>query len=411
MIKEVIECRICKQKSVNEFLPLGDIPLPNGFIKKEDLKLNEPRFPLRVGICVDCGLVQLMDVVNPEAMFRNYVYIPSTSKTRMSNFAEIASGAQKRFKVNQNSLVVDIGSNDGSLLSFFKGYGIRVLGIDPAINLAKVAELKGIETVNNYISASLARKIRKSKGPAKVITATNVVAHIDDLHDLLKSVELLLEDEGVFICEFPYLLDLIENNQFDTIYHEHLSYFSIKPLLHLLQQVGLEMTDVVRTPIDGGSLRVFIQKRQKKAKKNSKIEILLKNEMEKKLYDKKTLDSFAHRVKRLKTELRKTLTKLKNSNKKIVAYGAAAKGNILLNYCNIGNSLIDFAVDSTPYKQGLYTPGTHIRIFPEAEIIKRKPDYILILAWNFAKEIMEKEKKYKVNGGKFIIPVPAVTIV
>ena len=410
MVKKLTQCRICGNRKLTRFLPLGKIPLPNGFLKPVDLKKDEPKYPLNVGICASCGLVQLMQIVNPEVMFRNYVYIPSTSKTRMNNFAQIASSARERFTVDQNSLVIDIGSNDGSLLSYFKGYGIKVLGIDPATNLAKIAELKGIDTINDFVSVDLAKKIRRNQGPAKMITATNVVAHINDLHDLFRAVEVMLANDGVFICEFPYLRDLIENNQFDTIYHEHLSYFSIKPLQVLITQVGLEFLDIERTPIDGGSLRVYLRKKQKISPDIPKIKNLIKEEEEIGLYSPQTLHAFASRVRKLRTKLRAKLKSIKSRNKTIAAYGAAAKGNILLNYCKIGTSLIDFAVDSTPYKQGLYMPGSHIRIFPEAEIMKRMPDYTLVLAWNFAKEIIDKEKKYVVRGGKFIIPVPEVTI-
>jgi len=410
MVKKLRQCRICGNSKLTRFLPLGKIPLPNGFLKPADLKKEEPKYPLNVGICASCGLVQLMEIVSPEVMFRNYVYIPSTSKTRMNNFAQIAGTARDRFSVGQDELVIDIGSNDGSLLSYFKGYGIKTLGIDPATNLAKIAELKGIETINDFVSVNLAKKIRHSRGPAKIITATNVVAHINDLHDLFSAVEIMLAGDGVFICEFPYLRDLIENNQFDTIYHEHLSYFSIKPLQVLTTLVGLEFHDVERTPIDGGSLRVYLRKKQKTPHDIPKISNLITEEEEIGLYNPKTLHTFASRVRNLRTELRSRLKSLKSKNKTIAVYGAAAKGNILLNYCKIGTSLIDFAVDSTPYKQGLYMPGSHIRIYPEAEIIKRMPDYTLILAWNFAKEIIDKEKKYTALGGKFIIPVPAVTI-
>lgn len=410
MIKKVKYCRICNGIYFRTFLPLGDIPLPNAFLKSEDLEKKELRFPLNVCICNGCGLVQLREIVDSEIMFRNYVYIPSSSKTRMKNFSEITQQAIERLKLTEKSLVIDIGSNDGSLLSFFKGIGIRTLGIDPATNLAKVAELKGIKTINEYISTNLAKKIRKIKGPAKVITATNVVAHIDNLKDLFTAVEILLDNDGIFICEFPYFLDLIQNNQFDTIYHEHLSYFSIKPLLELLNRVKLQFVDIIRTPIDGGSLRVFLGKKGNPGL-IKKIRKLIAEEDNYGLYNINKLKSFAKHVREMKFDLKKTLSEIKMKKNTIAAYGAAAKGNILLNYCDISTSLITFAVDSTPYKQGLYTPGTHIPIFPESEIIKRMPDYTLILAWNFAAEIIEKEKKYQKAGGKFIIPVPKISIV
>lgn len=411
MLMRLFCCRICKNNTITKFLQLGKLPLPNGFLGEKDLKKRETYYPLNAGYCTNCGLVQLLEIVDPEEMFRNYVYIPSASKTRMNNFASIAQNAKEKVELNSGSLVIDIGSNDGSLLSFFKGYGIKTLGIDPATNLAKIAELKGIETINNYISSSLARKISKTIGKAEIITATNVIAHIDNLHELFMAAEILLRDNGLFICEFPYLLDLLQNNQFDTIYHEHLSYFSIRPLMQLMNHVKLQIVDVVRTPIDGGSLRVFFSKKNEYHKPSLKLTKMLSEENESGLDDPRTYIQFTKNVKKLKKELKETLIRLKKKGKTIAAYGAAAKGNILLNYCGITDKIIDFAVDSTPYKQGLYMPGSHIRIFPEIEILKRKPDYTLVLAWNFAKEIMDKEKKYANDGGKFIIPVPHVTIV
>ncbi|KKP59982.1 MAG: C-methyltransferase [Candidatus Gottesmanbacteria bacterium GW2011_GWA1_34_13] len=411
MIKKITKCRICNSRKITKFFAFGSIPLPNGFLTKEQLKKSEKFYPLTAGYCNICGLVQLTEIVNPEEMFKNYVYIPSSSKTRMNNFETIALQAQKKFKLKSNSLIIDIGSNDGSMLSYFKGLGYRTLGIDPAENLAKIAVLKGIETINDYISIKLSKKIKSKYGSADIITATNVVAHISDLPDLLLSVEQLLSDNGVFICEFPYLLDLIRKNQFDTIYHEHLSYFSIKPLIYLIKRSNLKLIDVQRTSIDGGSLRIFLAKKSSVYKINNQINKLFQQEIKVGLYDAKTYIKFAKNVKQLCKLLKKTLKKLKIQGKTIAGYGAAAKGNILLNYSKIDNKLIDFIVDSTSYKQGLYTPGTHIPIYPEIEIINRQPDYVLILAWNFVKEIINKQVKYSKNGGKFIIPVPKIKII
>ncbi len=411
MIKRIKQCRICKSLDIQRFLPLGNIPLPNGFLSKKDIVKPDPKYPLNAGLCNNCGLVQLMEVVSPEEMFKNYVYIPSSSKTRMNNFENIAREAIDMYHLKPPSLIIDIGSNDGSLLSYFKALSYNTLGIDPATNLAKIAELNGIRTINNYISVPLAKKIRKIHGPAKIVTATNVVAHINDLDDLLEAVALLLDQEGVFICEFPYLLDLIEKNQFDTIYHEHLSYFSIKPLLRLLNNSKLKLIQVKRTSIDGGSLRVYISKKTSTHPISKDIIKMLNNEIKNGLYNKNTYIDFSDRVRKLCQKLKKTIKIIKKKGKTIAGYGAAAKGNILLNYSGIDHTLIDFIVDSTPYKQGLYTPGTHIPIMPETEIVKQKPDYVLILAWNFVKEIMNKQTKYHKSGGKFIIPVPAVTIV
>lgn len=356
--------------------------------------------------------MQLIDVVDPKVMFKNYVYIPSASKTRITNFQGIVDELIKLYPPGPKSLAVDIGSNDGSLLVEFKKLGVTTLGIDPAENLSKIAVLKGIQTVNDYFSKALARKLIKSNGKAQFITATNVVAHIDNLHDFFAGIELLLQKEGVFLCEFPYVVDLLQKNLFDTIYQEHLSYFSVKPLVMVLQEHGLKICGIRRTAIDGGALRLLISKNSSSRQESTMaIADLLNLEKNLGLDQIKNYKKFGTKIKKLKKEISQTLSKLKKKGKTVVGYGASARGNILMNYCHIGRKELDFIVDSTPYKQGLYTPGTKIQILPEEEIIKRRPEYVLILAWNFAEEIMTKQKKYKNMGGKFIIPVPYVQII
>jgi len=411
-VKRLNHCRICGGTDLTEFLSLGSIPLPNGFLHKEDLGKDEPYFPLTVGFCSNCYLVQLLETVSPEMMFRNYVYIPSASQTRMDNFSQIAAQAKEMVALNEKSLVIDIGSNDGSLLSYFKGYGIRTLGIDPAVNLAKIAELKGIETINTYISPTVAKKIVKEFGHAQVITATNVVAHIDNLHELFSAVEIMISKTGVFISEFPYLGDLLEKKLFDTIYHEHLSYFSIHPLLKLIKQHGLKIVDLKRTPIDGGALRLSISPTASPYPEAiTSIESLLRLEKKWKLDQLKTYVIFSNEVLDLKQNIQQALSRLKKQKYSIAGYGASARGNILLSFCGLGKETLDFIVDSTPYKQGLVTPGHHIPIYPEDALITTQPDYTLILAWNFVNEITQKQSEYSRRGGKFIIPVPKVEIV
>ncbi len=411
MVRKLRKCRICQSSNIKEFLSFGLISLPNGFLKKEDLLHKEPVFPLTVGFCNDCYLVQLMEVVNPEAMFRNYVYIPSASQTRMNNFSNIASHAKEIVKLNSKTLVIDIGSNDGSLLSFFKGYGIRTLGIDPATNLAKIAELKGIETLNVFISKQVAHQVINRYGKAEVITATNVVAHVDNLHDLFSSISVLISASGIFICEFPYLVDLLDKKLFDTIYHEHLSYFSLSPLLSLIKQHGLKLINVMRTPNDGGALRLTITSQiNAYPEASTAINHLLLLEKKLKLDRFETYLQFSSQVSKLKNDLQQTVGRLKRQKRSIAGYGASARGNILLSYCGFGRETLDFIVDSTPYKQGLFTPGHHIPIYPEEALLQNQPDYTLILAWNFVKEIVEKQSKYREQGGKFIVPIPKIEI-
>jgi SAM-dependent methyltransferase len=411
-IVRVDTCRICNSEKLYDFLDLGNIPIPNGFLNKKDLSKKEKRYPLIVTVCLNCYLVQLKYIVNPEIMFDNYLYIPSSSKTRLNHFKELAQTAKDRFGLDETKLVVDIGSNDGSLLTCFKNLDVKVLGVDPASNLVKVAELNGVPTEEGYFSVKLAKKISTQHQNASVMLATNVMAHIGDLHSFFKSLDTLLTDDGVFISQFPYALDLLRENQFDTIYHEHLFYFSVKPLMELAKRSNLEIFDIERKPLDGGSIRVYWKKKTNtKTKINEKnIQKILKEEKEFGLYDKKTYNAFARRVEKMKTSIKKALVKLKKQNATIVGYGAAAKGNILLNYFDIDSQILDYVVDSTPYKQGLYTPGTHVPIYEEDTIYKTHPDYLLILAWNFKEEIMEKNNKHKKDGGKFIIGVPTLEI-
>ena len=412
-IKKISACRICHASNLYDFLILGDLPIPNGFVKKVDLNKEEERYPLVVTFCQDCNLVQLRYIVDPKIMFDNYLYIPSSSRTRIEHFKQMVQEVTETLNLDESSFAVDIGSNDGSLLNCFKNLGIPVLGVDPAKNLVKVAELNGIETVCGYYDSVLAKKILEKHCRASVIFATNVVAHIGNLYNFFKAVDILLDKKGIFVCQFPYILDLIEQNQFDTIYHEHLSYFGLKPLLKLAEKLPIEIYKVKRNSLDGGSVRVYWKKKNNYSFKIEQAEInkLLKLEKQKGLYNKKTYDEFAKRIKKLKLATRQKLKALKKVKKSIVGYGAAAKGNILLNYFGIGTKILDYVVDSTPYKQGLYMSGTHIPIFDESRIYQTHPDYILILAWNFKDEIMSKNKRFKDEGGKFIVPVPQFHIV
>lgn len=410
--KEVKKCRICKSKNISKFLDLGSMPIPNGFISKRDLAKREKKYELHCSFCVNCGLVQLSNVINPSIMFKNYVYIPSVSRVMMNNFSNLSYQAYKDCKLNKDSLVVDIGSNDGSLLTFFKNYGTRVLGIDPAKNLVSIANNRGIHSESKLFNFKNAKALRKKYGQADLITATNVVAHVDNLYDFFRGMSHLLNKNGTFISEFPYLVDLIKKNEFDTIYHEHLSYFSLKPWLKLIASFGFKLTDAQRIQIHGGSIRLTHQKSNAAInhKKNTE-KFLLELEDNLEMSSKNTFDQFTTRVEDLKKNLMELLLRLKKRNKKIVGYGAAAKGNVLTNYFGIGPNILDYIVDSTSYKQGLFTPGMHIPVYGESRLLEDKPDYALVLAWNFVEEIMAKEKVFKKNGGKFIIPIPSLRVI
>lgn len=412
MMKSINKCRICHSKRLYKFLDLGKQPIPNGFRKNEDLGKHEAKYELACLFCENCGLVQLSIVVDPEKMFKNYVYAASSTKMMVNNFSSLAHEACTEKKLDESSLAVDVGSNDGSLLTFFKSYDCKVVGIDPAENIAKVAELNGIPTEIAYFNDTIAKKVRKKYGRADVICATNVVAHTNDLYGVFRGVDTLLKEDGIFITEFPYLPDLIEKLEFDTIYHEHLSYFALGPWKYLVEKCGYEICDVRRLSILGGSIR--LTHRRKKGQRNpakKTIEYLLNIEKQKGLYDKKTYDIFAGKVNSLKNEFNELIDSLKKDGRRIAGYGAAAKANVLTNFFGIGSDKIDFIVDGTPFKQGLFTPGMNIPVYAEGHLQKKMPDYAIIFAWNFLDEILEKQEAYLAGGGRFIIPLPEIKII
>jgi hypothetical protein len=410
----VIEkCRICGSDKLLDVIDLGNQPIPNGFLTNDETKIIETKYPLAVVFCTECSLMQVKYIVNPKIMFKNYLYIPSASKTRVEYFKQMAQEVTEVCKLKQGDLVIDVGSNDGSLLICFRNLGMKILGIDPAENLVTIAALNGVYTLPSYFDSKLARKVSKKYGKAKAITATNVIAHIHNLHEVIKAGEILLDEDGVFIMHFPYSYNLLKDNLFDTIYHEHLSYFSVKSLLHLAKKSDLEIFDIHKSDLDGGSLRVFWKKKtnNKLKVKSNVIKDLLKEEEMFGLGDIKAYREFAGRVEVLKKDTVLKLKRIKKENKSIVGYGAAAKANVLLNYFDIDQTIIDYIVDSTPYKQGLFTPGSHIPIYSEDKIYETNPDYILIFAWNFSKEIIKKNGKYRKEGGKFILIEPEFKII
>ena len=404
-------CRICKNKKLEKILDLGEMPLANAFLDKNQIGQKEVSYPLRVVWCESCGLLQIDKIVPPEILFKNYIYVSGTSEALRKHFKGLATKVVINFKLSNESLIVDIGSNDGTLLKEFKKVDSKVIGVEPAINIAKIAEESGVKTINDFFSEDVAKKIVKENGKADAIIATNVFAHIFDLGELLKGVSYLLKDDGIFVIEVPYLVDLLENVEFDTIYHEHLSYFAVRPLKRLFKERDFKIVDIERVKIHGGTIRVFVSKRKSRYNINGNVNRLISLEIEKGLNEVTVYKKFAGRVEKLKEDLVSLLQRLKSENKKVIGYGAAAKGNTLLNYYHIGPELIDFIVDLSPMKQNKFTPGTHISIFSPEQIYEAKPDYMLILAWNFADEIMKQQTKFKEMGGKFILPLPEVKII
>lgn len=404
-------CRMCKSKKLKKVIKLSPTPPANAFLNKNELKEKEPFFPLQVNFCQSCGQLQLTHVVSPELLFRDYVYVSSTSPVFIAHFEEYAKDIIKRFKLNKRSFVVDIGSNDGILLKPVKKSAVKVLGVDPAVDIAKKATKDGIETLPYFLSTKLAEKIVKKYGHTDVICANNAFAHIHDLDEIVNSVKILTHKDGVFVIEFPYLVDFLEKNLFDTIYHEHLSYLSIRALIALFKRHNMEIFDVKKVNSHGGSLRVYVKKSKGKYPVEKTVSEYVSYEKKLGLNKEGTYLKFAKKIEKNKKELTQVLKKLKSKNQTIVGYGAPAKGNTLLNYFKIGSKILDYIVDDSEYKQGLYTPGTHIPVVPFGKIAQTKPDYVLILAWNFAQPLMNKLADFKKRGGHFIIPVPEVTIV
>jgi len=405
-------CRVCHGSDLTRFLDLGFTPPADDFLPPHRLKEPEVYYPLDVLVCRDCGLVQLGYVVPPEILFqRDYPYESSTTTTGREHFYAMAEEVCREFALKRDSLVIDIGSNVGVLLQGFRNQGVAcVLGIDPAENICEIALGNGINTICGFFSEELAAGILKTKGRAKIITGTNVVAHINDHHALVRAVEMLLADKGVFIFEAPYLVTLIDNLEYDTIYHEHLSYLSVKPLTRLFDIFGMELFDVREVSIHGGSLRYFAG-RKGDYPVSDNVARLVKLEDSKGLYDIGRLNDFTESVQQNRQELNWMLRTLKRDGKRIAAVSAPAKGMTLLNYCNIGPEILDFITEKAPLKIGKYTPGTHIPILPDAELIRQMPDYALLLAWNFADEIMGNLDDYRKAGGKFVIPIPEPRVV
>ncbi len=406
-----MKCRICGNKNLREFLSLGETPLANSFLSKEELGQEEKRFPLALCFCNNCKLVQLTYVVPREIMFKNYVYVSSTTNTFKIHFAKMAEDISNAFNLNENSLAVDIGSNDGILLKEFQKFGVQAIGVEPAENIARIAEQNGVETINDFFNRSVVEKIIAKKGRADIVTGANVFAHIDDIDEVARNVSLLLKPNGIFVIEVQYLVDMMEKMTFDNIYHEHLSYFSLTTLVYFFKKHDMQVFDAQKIESHGGSLRVFVKKAESKFEVKKSVNEILEYENKLGINDIELYKQFADKVYETKNKLVSYIKGVKGKGKSIAAYGAPAKGNTLLNFCQIGADYIDYIVEDNPLKIGLFAPGTHIPVVNSKFLDERKPDFVLILAWNFAKEVLEKTKKYAEQGIKFIIPLPEFAVV
>lgn len=402
MIKKNEACRECGGTNLIKVIALGDQALANSFIRAEDIEA-EHKFPLDVYFCADCHLAQLIDVVDKEVMFRDYVYFSSGMPKLSDHFLKYANDVMERF-LSPGDFVFEIASNDGILLKHFSDKGYKVLGIDPALNVVAIAEKMGVRTLPEFFSEDIAKEIAQTEGKAKAILANNVFAHVDDHPDLVRGVKALLHPDGVFVIEAPYLVDMFENLAFDTIYHEHLNYLAVRPLVTFFKKYDLELFDVKVVQAQGNSLRLFIG-HPGAHKVTDTVSFYIQKELTLGMDKVEAYLKLSDRIEGLKRELTALLKDLKKKGKTIAGYGAPAKGNTLLHYMGIGPETLDYLTEALPTKIGLLSPGMHIPVIDINEARKNPPDYFVMLAWNYRDAIMKKEEEYMRKGGKFIIPI------
>lgn len=401
-----MNCRSCTTPLM-PFLSLGALPLVNAFLPNGGA--GEKRYDLSVGFCPSCFLVQLLSIVPPEEMFRDYVYTPAASSETAAHFRKTSHDLVQHFGLGKRSRVIEIGSNDGTMLAHFREAGVQALGIDPAKNLAAYANERGLRTIPEFFSCGLAENLAGRGVRADLVFGANVLAHAPAIADFLDGVRALLLPRGVAVFEFPHVAGLLDN-KFDTIYHEHVFYYSLHALENVFARSGLAIFDVVLIPAQGGSLRIYAS-RPGVYLPHERVRALRAREQSRGITRLETYQAIARSAEKAKNELLTLVRGLRSRGKTIAAYGAPAKGNVLLNYCGIGTDLIDFVVDKSERKQGLLTPGTHFLVHPVKKVYEEKPDYLLVLCWNLADEVMRQMADFRAMGGRFIIPIPRVRVV
>ena len=401
-------CRSCGYQELQSILSLGHTPLANALLTEDQLADSEETYPLELAFCSRCTLVQLTESVSPEKLFREYVYLSSFSETMLCHAEAISAALIGAKNLAAQSLVVEVASNDGYLLRYYQRAGVPVLGIEPATNIARVAEQRGIPTVCDFFGETLAQRLVGEGYRADVIHANNVLAHVPDLNGFVRGLRNLLKPDGVVVVEVPYVYEMITHCEFDTVYHEHLCYFSLTALNELFARNDLTIQRVERLDIHGGTLRLYAGHA---VAQSESVTELLSDERRRGLAEIDFYQGFGERVASLRDELVSLVYELKAKGFRIAAYGASAKGTTLLNYCGLGRDVLDYVVDRSTVKQGHYTPGTHLKIYAPEKLLEDVPEYVLLLTWNFAGEIYEQQVEYRQRGGRFIVPVPFVRVV
>ncbi len=407
-----MNCRFCKNPLTDVFIDLINSPASNSFLTKDELNEPEVFFPLKVYTCNKCFLVQVDEYKKSDAIFdNNYVYFSSFSTSWLEHAKKYTDIVTDRFKLNDSSLVIEIASNDGYLLQYFKQKNIPALGIEPTANTAEAAKAKGIDSIIDFFGVRLAKDLAANNKKADLLLGNNVLAHVPDIVDFVGGMKVALKQNGVITMEFPHLMQLVDNNQFDTIYHEHFSYLSFYTVKQIFESQGLEMFDVEEIPTHGGSLRIYAKHKEDNTKEISEnVKKLIDQEITKGLNTLSYYNNFQQKATKVKLGITEFLIDQKKAGKTVAAYGAAAKGNTLLNYCGIKNDLIDFVVDANPHKQNKFLPASHIPVVAESHLKQQKPDYVIILPWNLKSEITKQLSYIKDWGGKFVIAIPELEI-
>ena len=405
-------CRLCNKSTLRPFLDLGSMPIANAFLSSAQLSEPEYTFNLKTGFCESCFMVQLIDTVDPNMLFHdNYAYFSSISHVMDKHFAALANIISNEIFYDQNLSVIEIGSNDGILLEKISGYSSSTIGIEPSSNVAAVAKSKGLQVISEFFNKDLAGRLVSDYSPAQLVVGANVLCHIPDLNELARALNTVLDDEGVFVFEDPYLLDIMSKLAYDQIYDEHFYYFSITSLSTLFKRHGLRLFRVEQIPVHGGSMRIYGCKSESSRSTEASVINQLQTESDKGLSNLESYVAFADSVRKSRSSLVDLLDDLKKEGKRIVGYAASSKGTVILNYCGVGADVLEYVCDNTLSKQGLFTPGTHIPIVSTESFASDYPDYAFVLAWNHMKEIYDKEKEFRSQGGRFITHIPEAHIV